>query len=141
MTTLSTTLICSMIGLAGLIFRQSIILYNLLHPIPIGRESDRSRSNLPTWLTGPPTYRDVLRHDGQPTHTRDNEGWSGMLPSYGDARGDELLMKSSISHSRGSGGFEMDVESDRRMNEGQISVERTGVGRRQAQPVSGERTV
>jgi hypothetical protein len=63
-----------------------------------------------------------------------------MLPSYGDARGDELLMKSSISHSRGSSGFEMDVEGDGGMNEGQISVERTEIARRYPQPFSGERT-
>ena len=87
-----------MILIAGFVFRQSIILYNLIHPIPVGRT--RQPSSLPTWLTGLPTYRDVLRSDGQPTRSTDSEGWSGMLPSYGDAKGDELLMKSSIRESR-----------------------------------------
>jgi hypothetical protein len=94
-----------MIFIAGFVFQQSIILYNLTHPIPVGRT--RPPSNLPTWLTGLPTYRDVLRSDGQPTRSTDSEGWSGMLPSYGDAKGDELLIKSSITDSRG---LERDLE-------------------------------
>lgn len=32
-----------------------------------------------------------------------------MLPSYGDAKGDELLMKSSMRDSRGSQDLEMGV--------------------------------
>jgi hypothetical protein len=92
-----------MILIAGFVFRQSIILSNLTHPIPVGRT--RPPSNLPTWLTGLPTYRDGLRSDGQPTCSTDSEGWSGMLPSYG------LLMKSSIRESRGlEGDLEMGIE-------------------------------
>lgn len=94
----------SMIAIAGFIFRQSIIIYTLCHP-----PQNRQNSNLPTWLTGLPTYRDVLRNDGQPTHSTEIGGWSGMLPSYGEAKGDELLMKSSIRDSRGSQDLEMGV--------------------------------
>jgi len=48
-----------------------------------------------------------LRTDGQPAHSNETEGWSGMLPSYGDAGGDELLMKSAMRDSRGSQDLEM----------------------------------
>jgi hypothetical protein len=105
-----------MIIIAGFIFRQSIILYTLTHPPPTGQNS-----NLPTWLTGPPTYRDVLRNDGQPTNSADREGWSGMLPSYGDAKGDELLMKSSMRDYRGSQDLEMGVVE--RSGDVQMTVE------------------
>jgi hypothetical protein len=103
-----------MITIAGFVFRQSIIIYTLLHP-----PQKRQNSNLPTWLTGLPTYRDVLRNDGQPTRSTETGtgGWSGMLPSYGEVQGDELLMKSSIRDSRGSqdlersGDIQMTVEA------------------------------
>jgi hypothetical protein len=115
-----------MITIAGFIFRQSIIIYTLLHP-----PQNRQNSNLPTWLTGLPTYRDVLRNDGQPTTSTATEGWSGMLPSYGEAKGDELLMKSSMRDSRGSQDLEMGVVE--RSGDVQMTVEavesRTGVGR------------
>jgi len=118
----------SMFTIAGFIFRQSIIIYTLLHP-----PQKRQNSNLPTWLTGLPTYRDVLRNDGQPSTSTATgpRGWSGMLPSYGEVQGDELLMKSSIRDSRGSRDLEMGVVE--RSGDVQITVEavesRPGVNR------------
>jgi hypothetical protein len=110
-----------MITIAGFIFRQSIIIYTLLHP-----PKKRQYSNLPTWLTGLPTYRDVLRNDGQPTRSTatGTGGWSGMLPSYGEAKGDELLMKSSMRDSRGSQDLEMGVVE--RSRDVQMTVEAVG---------------
>jgi len=111
-------LIGSMIAIAGFIFRQSIIIYTLLHP-----PQERQNPNLPTWLTGLPTYGDVLRTDGQSTHSTSagTEGWSGILPSYGEARRDELLMKSSMRDSRGS--QDMEMGSVERSGDAQMTVE------------------
>jgi len=117
-----------MFTIAGFIFRQSIIIYTLLYPPP-----KRQNSNLPTWLTGLPTYRDVLRNDGQPTHSTatGTGGWSGMLPSYGEVQGDELLMKSSMRDPRGSQDLEMGAVE--RSGDVQMTVEavesRPGVSR------------
>jgi hypothetical protein len=107
-----------MITIAGHILRQSIVIYTLLHP-----SQKRQNSNLPTWLTGLPTYRDVLRNDGQPTRSTETGtgGWSGMLPSYGEVQGDELLMKSSIRDSRGSQDLETGVVE--RSGDVQMTVE------------------
>jgi len=111
-------LIGSMIAIAGFIFRQSIIIYTLLHP-----RQEPENSNLPTWLTELPTYRDILRSDGQPIQSTSagTEGWSGMLPSYGEARGDELLMKGSMRDSRGS--RDMEMGSVERSGDIQMTVE------------------